>query len=152
MGSDISTVDVDSVKRISVRVRSTTGINRKSFEGIFPPKSGNSQSDSVSTYDSFSNICDDDDSFGWFADIETNEGAVADHEEEEEEWKTLERSFTLPVPLTTTPGYVLESSLSCQKLWYQTAGRRPKQPSKERLHFEKLWIGNIHYINLPLFV
>jgi len=49
---------------------------------------------------------------------------------------------SLEAPASTTPIYVLESSLPSQKLWYETAGRRPKQPENERKYFEELWKAN----------
>ena len=42
----------------------------------------------------------------------------------------------------TAPNYVLEESLSSQKLWKHTAGNRPPQPEEERLYFEKMWAQN----------
>ena len=42
----------------------------------------------------------------------------------------------------TAPTYVLEESLSSQRLWKYTAGNRPPQPVEERAFFEKLWAQN----------
>ena len=42
----------------------------------------------------------------------------------------------------TAPNYVLEESLSNQKLWKNTAGTRPPQPMEERAFFEKMWAQN----------
>ncbi|KAL7560837.1 hypothetical protein ACA910_013272 [Epithemia clementina (nom. ined.)] len=42
----------------------------------------------------------------------------------------------------TAPTYVLEESLSSQKLWKHTAGNRPPQPLEERAFFEKMWAQN----------
>ena len=42
----------------------------------------------------------------------------------------------------TAPTYVLEESLSSQKLWKNTAGNRPPQPVEERAFFEKMWAQN----------
>jgi hypothetical protein len=42
----------------------------------------------------------------------------------------------------TAPTYVLEESLSSQKLWKDTAGCRPPQPVEERAFFEKMWSQN----------
>lgn len=42
----------------------------------------------------------------------------------------------------TAPTYVLEESLSSQKLWKDTAGNRPPQPLEERAFFEKMWAQN----------
>jgi hypothetical protein len=42
----------------------------------------------------------------------------------------------------TAPTYVLEESLSSQKLWKFTAGNRPPQPVEERAFYEKIWAQN----------
>lgn len=42
----------------------------------------------------------------------------------------------------TAPNYVLEESLSSQRLWKDTAGQRPPQPIEERAFFEKMWAQN----------
>lgn len=42
----------------------------------------------------------------------------------------------------TAPTYVLEESLSSQKLWKDTAGTRPPQPVEERAFYEKMWAQN----------
>lgn len=42
----------------------------------------------------------------------------------------------------TAPTYVLEESLSSQKLWKVTAGQRPPQPVEERAFYEKMWAQN----------
>jgi hypothetical protein len=42
----------------------------------------------------------------------------------------------------TAPPYVLEESLSSQKLWKHTAGQRPPQPVEERAFYEKMWSQN----------
>jgi hypothetical protein len=42
----------------------------------------------------------------------------------------------------TAPNYVLEESLSSQKLWKHTAGQRPPQPLEERAFFERMWAQN----------
>ncbi len=42
----------------------------------------------------------------------------------------------------TAPTYVLEESMSSQKLWKQTAGNRPPQPVEERAFFEQVWAQN----------
>lgn len=42
----------------------------------------------------------------------------------------------------TAPPYVLEESLSSQRLWKDTAGTRPPQPVEERAFFEKVWAQN----------
>jgi len=42
----------------------------------------------------------------------------------------------------TAPQYILEESIASQKLWKQTAGKRPPQPAEERAYFEQLWSQN----------
>ncbi|CAJ1928407.1 unnamed protein product, partial [Cylindrotheca closterium] len=42
----------------------------------------------------------------------------------------------------TAPTYVLEESLSSQKLWKYTAGNRPPQPVEERAFYEQMWSQN----------
>lgn len=42
----------------------------------------------------------------------------------------------------TAPTYVLEESLSSQKLWKYTAGNRPPQPIEERAFYEQMWSQN----------
>lgn len=42
----------------------------------------------------------------------------------------------------TAPTYVLEESLSSQRLWKDTAGNRPPQPVEERAFYEKMWAQN----------
>eukprot|EP00607_Mallomonas_marina_P008009 CAMPEP_0182417388 /NCGR_PEP_ID=MMETSP1167-20130531/1850_1 /TAXON_ID=2988 /ORGANISM="Mallomonas Sp, Strain CCMP3275" /LENGTH=131 /DNA_ID=CAMNT_0024590917 /DNA_START=125 /DNA_END=517 /DNA_ORIENTATION=+ len=83
------------------------------------------------------------DAFGWFEDTDENAGREQSSSPAVNYFHTsttgMTRAVTLPVPLTCPPVYVLESSLSSQQLWYQTAGRRPQQPPEERKYFEKLW-------------
>lgn len=42
----------------------------------------------------------------------------------------------------TAPTYVLEETLSSQRLWKESAGRRPPQPVEERAFYEKMWAQN----------
>ena len=48
----------------------------------------------------------------------------------------------------TAPNYVLEESLSSQKLWKHTAGNRPPQPVEERAFFEQMWAQNFARSNV----
>ena len=48
----------------------------------------------------------------------------------------------------TAPTYVLEESISSQKLWKQTAGNRPPQPVEERAFFEQMWAQNFARSNV----
>ena len=61
---------------------------------------------------------------------------------------SMKRTISLPPPVTDTPLYILESSLQTQRLWYETAGKRPKQPESERQYFEKLWKSNFENSNV----
>ena len=82
------------------------------------------------------------DPWGWFQDFE---GLGSDFQKGSSDnlaENFLPRTHSLPRPVTEPPIYVLESSLSFQHLWYETAGRRPAQPIDERVHFEKLWQKN----------
>ena len=49
---------------------------------------------------------------------------------------------TMRSTTVTAPNYVLEESLSSQKLWKLTAQQRPVQPAEERDYFEDAWIEN----------
>jgi hypothetical protein len=42
----------------------------------------------------------------------------------------------------SAPNYVLEQSISTQRLWRKTAGNRPPQPIEERAYFEEIWAQN----------
>lgn len=81
-----------------------------------------------------------EDAFGWFEDFDSP--YLHRYNSGEHEDLPLKRSLSLPTPLSETPLYVLESSLPSQRLWYETAGKRPKQPEKERKYFEQLWKQN----------
>jgi hypothetical protein len=48
----------------------------------------------------------------------------------------------------TAPNYVLEESLSSQRLWKETAGQRPPQPAEERAFYEKMWAQNFERSNV----
>lgn len=82
-----------------------------------------------------------DEPWGWFEDFETSKRYNESSEESKLE-QHLQRALSLPAPATSPPIYVLESSLATQHLWYETAGRRPKQPQHEREYFERLWLKN----------
>lgn len=89
-----------------------------------------------------------EDPWGWFEDFE-NPGAnghVDKFGQTQNHFlpQPLQRSLSLPGPITQPPFYILESSLETQQLWYVTAGQRPKQPDKERKHFEQLWADNFN--------
>ncbi len=81
----------------------------------------------------------DSDEYGWFEDFESS---IARNEDDDDNDNPLKRAFTLQVPISEPPAYVLESSLSYQQLWYETAGKRPKQPERERKYFENIWKSN----------
>ena len=85
------------------------------------------------------------DGYGWFEEIES----FPIHINGKDGPKALERAFSLPLPVTEPPRHVLESSLQSQRLWYETAGRRPCQPKHEREYFERLWTNNFEMSEIP---
>jgi hypothetical protein len=84
--------------------------------------------------------------FGWFEDFESpissSKYRFALSSMKSASSHLLTRALTLPSPVTPPPYYILECSLETQQLWYSTAGRRPKQPLKERAFYEQLWRKN----------
>lgn len=80
--------------------------------------------------------------WGWFDESSAISAAGEAGLDPEFLHQPIQRSLSLPPPVTEPPLYVLESPISTQHLWYSTAGQRPKQPEKERLKFEKLWREN----------
>ena len=97
------------------------------------------------------------DEYGWFEDFESPNGLVSlrkgsssnSTSPDELGTKQLElssmkrnRIISFSLPVSETPMYILESTLYNQRLWYETAGKRPKQPDDEREYFEKLWLQN----------
>ena len=67
---------------------------------------------------------DGEDPWGWFEDFETpknNAISITDKSGQQghdtEIRQPIQRATTLPPPATVPPVYVLESSLSCQRLW-----------------------------------
>lgn len=87
-----------------------------------------------------------EDPWGWFEDFENPvaHGNTDKNGQSHFLQQPLQRSLSLPGPITQPPFYILESSLETQQLWYVTAGQRPKQPEKERKHFEQLWAENFN--------
>jgi len=83
----------------------------------------------------------ENDPWGWFADFEPVDTDIYSEDAKFSE-QTLRRTRSLPNPVTEPPQYILESSLAFQQLWYETAGRRPRQPREEREYFEKIWEQN----------
>lgn len=75
--------------------------------------------------------------YGWFEDFES---PYIEYYSQSNE--PLRRAISLPAPMSDAPMYILESSLKTQELWYETAGRRPKQPQHEREYFERLYLKN----------
>ena len=49
----------------------------------------------------------------------------------------------------TAPQYILEESIDSQKLWKQTAGKRPPQPAEERAYFEK-WTSSLSRLRVAV--
>ncbi|CAM9806479.1 unnamed protein product, partial [Ascophyllum nodosum] len=73
----------------------------------------------------------DGDPWGWFDELEDSGGAVGGAP-----------GAAGPPVTKATPTYILTESLSVQRLWRETAGRRPRQPSPERAYFEEQWAKN----------
>eukprot|EP01041_Mallomonas_annulata_P002403 gene2403-4663_t len=140
MGASVSDLDSDEQSHNTSKVR----VPLTSSPSSCVKRSRNS-TDECDDSDSSTNSNYNDDAFGWFEDFE---GPTFTDEFQYDGFsslasvKGLTRAYTLPTPLTCPPVYVLEASLSSQQLWYQTAGRRPRQPAEEREHFEKLWGEN----------
>jgi len=101
--------------------------------------------------------------WGWFEDVHGNgDGASNENRKKQKQKKgggLLQHfggvvSATLnPLPpasiedsaaamAITAPNYVLEESISSQKLWKISAGNRPPQPAEERAFYEKMWSQN----------
>eukprot|EP00339_Tiarina_fusa_P005320 CAMPEP_0117057456 /NCGR_PEP_ID=MMETSP0472-20121206/39897_1 /TAXON_ID=693140 ORGANISM="Tiarina fusus, Strain LIS" /NCGR_SAMPLE_ID=MMETSP0472 /ASSEMBLY_ACC=CAM_ASM_000603 /LENGTH=514 /DNA_ID=CAMNT_0004774365 /DNA_START=182 /DNA_END=1726 /DNA_ORIENTATION=+ len=103
--------------------------------------------------------------WGWFEDVHASEHAQAPQSKRKATSdKNSKKGKTRLVPLAsaephrldlhpdretdaaamavTAPNYVLEESLSSQRLWKDTAGQRPPQPVEERAFFEKMWAQN----------
>jgi hypothetical protein len=92
-----------------------------------------------------SSINKDDDDFGWFEDLGVHQ-VIGLENDYPTMWNQnnvgMTTSKSIPISLTCAPVYVLESSLSSQHLWYQTAGQRPQQPNMLRKKFEEIWSEN----------
>mmetsp|Transcript_16329 Transcript_16329/g.24206 ORF Transcript_16329/g.24206 Transcript_16329/m.24206 type:complete len:320 (-) Transcript_16329:79-1038(-) len=90
----------------------------------------------------------DSEAWGWY---EFEESSPHDHLLEEEnpnhhkekacEERNHNSVITNPVA-KEVPTYVLTETLSSQKLWHQTAGKRPRQPEWEREYYEEKWKQN----------
>eukprot|EP01041_Mallomonas_annulata_P011604 gene11604-24297_t len=90
-----------------------------------------------------------EDPWGWFEDFDPEAASADSGMDDKFAEQTLQRTRSLPTPATEPPAYILESPLSFQQLWYETAGRRPRQPPQERAHFEKLWEKNFQDSSVP---
>jgi hypothetical protein len=67
------------------------------------------------------------------------------HDSDESSNQFFQIHFAIPdasAMAVTAPTYVLEESLSSQKLWKESAGTRPPQPVEERAFYEKMWTQN----------
>lgn len=62
--------------------------------------------------------------------------------------RKIHKALSLTSPINEPPIYIIESSISTQKLWYMTAGKRPRQPEEERKEIEKLWMENFKASNV----
>eukprot|EP00611_Tribonema_gayanum_P009206 TRINITY_DN1896_c0_g1_i2.p1 TRINITY_DN1896_c0_g1~~TRINITY_DN1896_c0_g1_i2.p1 ORF type:complete len:383 (+),score=109.63 TRINITY_DN1896_c0_g1_i2:276-1424(+) len=90
--------------------------------------------------DSTLSVNSESDPWGWFEDPETDaHGGGSAQGCADTQHETAPGGGT---PVKETPIYVLTESLSAQRLWHQTAGRRPRQPSQERTYFEQVWEKN----------
>lgn len=92
------------------------------------------------------------DPWGWFEDFETESPSFLQSPhistcDDDFTEQPLHKALSLPAPATVPPLYILESTLETQQLWYSTAGRRPKQPKREREYFEKIWSENFKASN-----
>ena len=76
-----------------------------------------------------------DSSYGWFEDTDSPMVSYGKEPGDISAGSNQQK----PITASDTPLYILETELETQKLWYETAGRRPKQPEEERRYFEKLW-------------
>ncbi|CAN0395038.1 unnamed protein product, partial [Phaeothamnion confervicola] len=85
--------------------------------------------------DTDSAVSSEADPWGWFEDVE------GDLQHDDLAAPSFEKHEDGP-QVKETPQYILTESLSSQKLWHQTAGRRPRQPSREREFYEKQWQNN----------
>ena len=74
---------------------------------------------------------------GWFADFESPPIPASSNE------GNINPNRVLLLNSYSPPIYVLESNLSDQHLWYETAGKRPEQPPGEREYFENIWNDNL---------
>jgi hypothetical protein len=85
-------------------------------------------------------------SWDQFIDFDGGVGALGgNHDSKGECFESLRersRALSLPIPKTSPPMYIVESSVETQQLWYETAGQRPKQPEHERKYFERIWAKN----------
>ncbi|CAM9964916.1 unnamed protein product, partial [Hapterophycus canaliculatus] len=72
----------------------------------------------------------DGEPWGWFDEMEDVGGDGGGH------------APAVPPVAKATPPYILTESLSTQRLWRETAGKRPRQPSEERQFFEEQWAKN----------
>ncbi|CAN0203829.1 unnamed protein product, partial [Ascophyllum nodosum] len=65
----------------------------------------------------------DRDPWGWFDELEDSGGALGGAP-----------GAAGPPVTKATPIYILTESLAVQRLWRETSGRRPRQPSPERAY------------------
>lgn len=112
------------------------------FQGslALAPSKGSSGNLAKRRVDSALSLNSENDPWGWFEDVETDGHDDADPLQSQ----GSRRDEVAPDPEAThePPPYVLTESLSTQRLWHQTAGRRPRQPSMEREIYERIWQEN----------
>ena len=173
MGSDISSDSLDSKNDIIIDctdadIDDEINVNSTNHKSISQFRNKSISSDvlinslikrSSSSYSNSPNLSrrrrsfsegSSEDEYGWFEEIESPARPRSGSTESNNE-VSLKRSTSLPIPVSETPIYVLESSIIAQKLWYETAGKRPKQPENERKYFENLWKSNFENSNIEHF-
>uniref|UniRef100_A0A7S3PDZ6 PX domain-containing protein n=1 Tax=Amphora coffeiformis TaxID=265554 RepID=A0A7S3PDZ6_9STRA len=90
--------------------------------------------------------------WGWFEDVhQASDGINSNEKRDIKKMMPPSQATNMAPPenthvdnsmAVTAPPYVLEESLSSQRLWKDTAGTRPPQPVEERAFFEKMWAQN----------
>ena len=146
--SDLSKITTDTVSTNNDnnnddRTRSTTSLIHNKSNSF----SNNSEEYIISQDDKYNND-NATDPWGFFEDIDPPDEKKYFSDEELYCERKIHKALSLPPPITEPPSYILESSISTQKLWYMTAGRRPKQPDDERKEIEKVWMENFKASNV----
>lgn len=145
----VGAITIENCKKQHPEVRSKSFVIESTiFDEIEAQNIVGKKSPFTNRFTQSENLLERDD-YGWFEEIEPP--GIPRSLSNEFSQQPLHRALTLPAPVTETPLYILESSLETQQLWYKTAGRRPKQPKREREHFEKLWKENFEASSVPYY-